>query len=379
MFLFLLIFLDSQWASSFSSEIRTNIELWGKQVLIFGIAFIWCTRSDLYTFMFREWVTNSVSDVLAYSFGVGKVHFTVGGALTVLLILVVGFGLAAGFSSLLRSILIAKLPVQRGLPYAISKITYYLLLVLVLGIAVTNAGVELDKFTVITGAIGVGVGFGLQNIVSNFASGLILLFERPIRVEDTVEVNGLIGTVKRIGARASTIATFQGAEVIVPNSNLISNQVVNWTLSSPWRRIDIPVGVGYGTDPELVLKLLVAEAAARADVMTEPAPMAFFMGFGDSALNFELRFWSARQDSWLQLKSDVTIGVSRALNEAAIKIPFPQRDLHLHSAEVSIPEIDLLNPTTPSAGQTEPEAQTDEVGTPDEHASPHSSESTEDS
>ena len=111
------------------------------------------------------------------------------------------------------------------------------------------------------------------------------------------------------------------------------------------------MGVGYGTDPELVLKLLVAEAAAHADVMTDPAPMAFFMGFGDSALNFELRFWSARQDIWLQLKSDVTIGVSRALNEAGIKIPFPQRDLHLHSAEVSIPEIDLLNPTAPSARQ----------------------------
>jgi potassium-dependent mechanosensitive channel len=374
LFLFLLIFLDSKLASSFSSEIRANIELWGRRVLILGIAFIWWTRSDLYAFMLRDWVMNSVSGMLAYSFGVGKVHFTVGGVLTVLLILVVGYGLAKGFSSLLRSILTARLPVQRGLPYAISKITYYLLMVLVLGIAVTNAGVELNKFTVITGAIGVGIGFGLQNIVNNFASGLILLFERPIRLDDTVEVNGLIGKVKRIGARASTIATFQGAEVIVPNSNLISNQVVNWTLTSPWRRIEIPVGVAYGTDPEVILNLLVAEAAAHANVMTDPAPMAFFMGFGDSALNFELRFWSARQDIWFQLKSDVTIGVSRALRNAGIEIPFPQRDLHLRSVGVPIAEIGTLNLKARSARNGELGAQTDEAGTPpDEHSDPPSS------
>jgi potassium efflux system protein len=369
LFLFLLIFLDSQLAGTFSSEIRANIELWGRRVLILGVGFIWWTRSDLYTFMFREWVTNAVSGMLAYSFGVGKVHFTVGGVLTVLLILVVGYGLAKGFSSLLRSILTARLPVQRGLPYAISKVTYYLLMVLVLGIAVTNAGVELNKFTVITGAIGVGIGFGLQNIVNNFASGLILLFERPIRLDDTVEVNGLLGKVKRIGARASTIATFQGAEVIVPNSNLISNQVVNWTLSSPWRRIEIPVGVAYGTDPEAVLNLLVAEAAAQPNVMTDPAPMAFFMGFGDSALNFELRFWSARQDIWFQLKSDVTIGISRALREAGIEIPFPQRDLHVRSVDVPIAEIGPLNPKARSAMSGKSGAQTDEAGTPPEEHS----------
>ena len=369
LFLFLLIFLDSQLAGTFSSEIRANIELWGRRVLILGVGFIWWTRSDLYTFMFREWVTNAVSGMLAYSFGVGKVHFTVGGVLTVLLILVIGYGLAKGFSSLLRSILTARLPVQRGLPYAISKVTYYLLMVLVLGIAVTNAGVELNKFTVITGAIGVGIGFGLQNIVNNFASGLILLFERPIRLDDTVEVNGLLGKVKRIGARASTIATFQGAEVIVPNSNLISNQVVNWTLSSPWRRIEIPVGVAYGTDPEAVLSLLVAEAAAQPNVMTDPAPMAFFMGFGDSALNFELRFWSARQDIWFQLKSDVTIGISRALREAGIEIPFPQRDLHLRSVDVPIAEIGPLNPKARSAMSGKSGAQTDEAGTPPEEHS----------
>src|SRR5260370_29454698 len=117
--------------------------------------------------------------------------------------------------------------------------------------------------TVLTGAIGVGLGFGLQNVVHNFVSGLILLFERLIQLGDTVEIGGLVGTVRRIGARSRTILTFQGAEVIVPNSNLLSNQVINWTLSSQWRRVDVPVRVAYGTDPEHVLKLLVGAAESK--------------------------------------------------------------------------------------------------------------------
>jgi potassium-dependent mechanosensitive channel len=216
------------------------------------------------------------------------------------------------------------------------------MMLVVLYAAVTKAGVELNKFTVITGALGVGVGFGLQNIVNNFASGLILLFERPIRVDDTVEVNGLVGSVKRIGARSSTIQTFQGAEVIVPNSNLLSNHVINWTLSSPWRRVDIPVGVAYGSDLQQVMKLLVSVAEQNPKVMRDPVPMAFFLGFGDSALNFELRFWSARQDTWFELKSDVAIGISNALREAGIEIPFPQRDLHLRTVDSASQELDAV-------------------------------------
>jgi len=229
------------------------------------------------------------------------------------------------------------LPLQRGLPYAISTVTYYLLLLFVFLVALTDAGVELNKFTVVTGALGVGVGFGLQNIVNNFVSGLILLFERPIRVGDTVEAGGVIGNVKRIGARSSTLQTFQGSEVIVPNSNLLSNQVINWTLSSPWRCVQIPVGVAYGTDPEPVLKRLVEVAESYPGVMRDPQPAAFFLGFGDSALNFELRFW-AGQDTWFQLKSDVTSGVAKALREAGIEIPFPQRDLHVRSIDASVRE-----------------------------------------
>jgi small-conductance mechanosensitive channel len=131
--------------------------------------------------------------------------------------------------------------------------------------------------------------------------------------------------------------TFEGAEVIVPNGNLISNQVINWTLSSQWRRVDVPVGVAYGTDPEQVIKLLVRVSESHPGVLLQRPPTAFFLGFGESSLNFELRFWSERQDTWFQLKSDVTVAVANALREAGIEIPFPQRDLHIRSIAATEP------------------------------------------
>jgi potassium-dependent mechanosensitive channel len=188
------------------------------------------------------------------------------------------------------------------------------------------------------GSLGVGVGFGLQNIVNNLVSGLILLFERPIRVGDIVEMKGQAGVVKRIGARSSTIQTGEDAEVIVPNRNLISNEVINWTLSSVRRRVDIPVGVAYGTDRERVLSLLIEVTAAHSGVTRNPKPESYFVSFGDSALNFELRFWTYQED-WFRLKSDVAVGVTKALREAHIEIPFPQREVHIHSVGGTTGEI----------------------------------------
>ena len=328
--------LYSDWARFLPESRRETTERWGPRLLAFGASLLWLD-AVLYLFTIHDNVTGALSSALQYPIGSTRVHFTLGGVLSLVLILVLGYVLANAFTLVLQKVLLSRLPLQRGLPYAISTVTYYILLLLVFLAALTDAGVELNKFTVVTGALGVGVGFGLQNIVNNFVSGLILLFERPIRVGDTVEAGGVIGSVKRIGARSSTLQTFQGSEVIVPNSNLLSNQVINWTLSSPWRCVQIPVGVAYGTDPEPVLKLLVEVAESHPGVMRDPRSTAFFMGFGDSALNFELRFW-ASQDNWFQLKSDVTIGVSRALREAGIEIPFPQQDLHIRSIDAGVRE-----------------------------------------
>jgi len=324
--------LHTNWARSMLEARTDAVERWGCRALSIAALLLWL-RAMLRLLAVYEGVVGALSGLIHQPIGFGGMYFTVGGALTVVFILVFGYALANGSTLILKKFVLPKLSLNRGVPYAISTITYYVLLLLVVGAALSAAGVQLNKFTVLTGALGVGLGFGLQNVVNNFVSGLILLFERPIHVGDTVDVGGLVGEVRRIGTRSSTIVTFQGAEVIVPNSNLISNQVINWTLSSQWRRVDIPIGVAYGTDPERVIKLLVGVAESHPRVLLVRPPMAFFLGFGESALKFELRFWAAQQDTWFQLQSDVTVAVAKALREAGIEIPFPQRDLHIRRVD----------------------------------------------
>jgi small-conductance mechanosensitive channel len=346
--LILITVLHTNWARSLLEMRADAVERWGCRILSIAALLLWL-KAMMRLFAVYEGVLGTLSDLIHHPIGFGGMHFTFGGALTVVLVLFFGYALANGSAFLLRKVVLPKLSLKRGVPYAISTVTYYVLLSVVGVAALSATGVELDKFTVLTGALGVGLGFGLQNIVNNFVSGLILLFERPIHVGDTVEVGGLVGMVRRIGARSSTILTFQGAEVIVPNNNLIANQVINWTLSSQWRRVDVPVGIAYGTDPERVIKLLVRVAESHPGVLLVRPPMAFFLGFGESALKFELRFWSAEQDTWFQLQSDVTVAVAKALQEAGIEIPFPQRDLHVRSITPSVPESVLSNAGHPTS------------------------------
>ncbi len=330
----LAIVLNSQWFQSLPEKPADGVERWGRRLIVGCAALLWL-NIDLYLFAARNAVMEALKSFLEYPIGFGKVHITLGGTLSLVFFLMLGYVIANVAKFFLEEILLPKLSLRGGLGYAISRVTYYVLLVGIFFAAVANAGVELNKFTMITGAVGLGVGFGLQNIVNNFASGLIILFERPFRIGDTVEVSGVVGTVKRIGARSSTVLTFQYAEVILPNSNLVSNQVINWTLTSARRRVEVPVGVAYGTNPELALKLLLEVADSNPRIMKDPRPEAFFLGFGDSALNLELRFWAA-QSIWFELKSEVGLAVFRALRQAGIEIPFPQRDLHVRSIESAL-------------------------------------------
>jgi potassium-dependent mechanosensitive channel len=323
--------LQTTWTRSVLEDRVEQIEGWAWRVIVPLSFFLWLeSLSRLLTI--HGSVVGYATKALSYPIGIQRVHITLGDILSFLFILIVGYALANLLAFVLRKLLLSRLSLQRGLPFAISKVIYYFLLVLVFLAALVNAGMELNKFTLITGALGVGVGFGLQNIVNNFVSGLILLLERPIRVGDTVEMKGLVGRVRRIGARSSTIHTFQDAEVIVPNSDLVQNEVINWTLSSLRRRVDIPVGVAYGTDPERMLALLHEVTSSHPGVVQSPKTEAYFIGFGDSALNFELRFWTYRED-WFQLKSEVAVSLMKALRESNIEVPFPQRDLHIRNIE----------------------------------------------
>jgi small-conductance mechanosensitive channel len=219
-----------------------------------------------------------------------------------------------------------------SLQYGISKIGGYLFILLGFYIALKVVGIDLSSLAVVAGAIGVGLGFGLQNILSNFVSGLIILAERPISIGDRVEQGGVAGLVTKISLRSTTIVTNDNITIIVPNSDFVTQKITNWSYGDPKVRIRLPLGVAYGTDPERLRTLLVQVAHDHPLVLREPAPELFFNGFGDCALNFELGVWTREMASKpRRFRSDLYFAIERKLRENHIEIPFPQRDLHLRS------------------------------------------------
>jgi small-conductance mechanosensitive channel len=228
--------------------------------------------------------------------------------------------------------LLQRTHLDPSMQYAISKIGGYMIIVVGFYIALRLVGIDLSSLAVVAGAIGVGLGFGLQNIISNFVSGLIILAERPISIGDRVEMGEVAGLVTKISLRSSTIVTNDNITIIVPNSDFITNKVTNWSYGDPKVRIRVPVGVAYGTDTERLRQVLIEVAKAHPMVLREPAPELFFSGFGDSSLNFELGVWTAEMTSKpRRFRSELNFAIERKLRENQIEIPFPQRDLHLRS------------------------------------------------
>jgi small-conductance mechanosensitive channel len=232
---------------------------------------------------------------------------------------------------LLRTRVLARTKLDVGQQYAIARIASYVVLVIGLLISAETFGVKLSSLAVVAGALGVGIGFGLQNIVSNFVSGLVILAERPIQIGDRIDLgNNTVGKVMRIGARATHVLTNDNIMVIVPNSEFISSRVVNWTHIDPRVRLRISVGVSYRSDPHLVEKLLLEIAEGNPGVLKNPVPTVVFKEFGESSLTFELRVWSddmAHRPGTLE--SQLNFAIWDKFKEHGIEIPFPQRDLHL--------------------------------------------------
>jgi small-conductance mechanosensitive channel len=237
-------------------------------------------------------------------------------------------------SSLIRFVLeediYPRTGIATGRSYAVSSLLNYTIIAVGFLLAIGFLGVDMTKMTVLAGAFGVGIGFGLQSVVNNFVSGLILLFERPIQVGDAVQVGNLQGRVRQIGIRASIVRTWQGAEIIVPNANLITQEVTNWTLTDELRRLDLPVGVSYGSAPTKVIELLEGVAAAHPKVLKQPAPRCLFMSYGDSSINFELRVWTEYSSSQ-QVHSDLSVTIYDAIYASGMSFPFPQREVRLLS------------------------------------------------
>lgn len=264
--------------------------------------------------------------------GAGGVRFTVGHLLE--LVVLLSFVLLA--EAILRRVFVARVlgrtHLRPSVQFAVQKIARYTFLVVGVYLALQAVGINLSSLAFLAGALGVGVGFGLQNIVSNFVSGLIILAEQPIAIGDRVEVSGAVGRVVEISLRSTKIVTNDNICMIVPNSNLITAPVINWTHHDPTVRTRLPVGIAYGTDVEKVRKLLLEVAAADPDILKAPEPEVLFAGYGDSAINLELAVWStAAVERPMHFKSRLYYAMHQKLEENRIEIPFPQRDLHLRS------------------------------------------------
>lgn len=320
--------------SALVQQYHDGIARWFPRVLQWAGVLVWLSVT-LNLLGLSDWVGRQIEAIKGFHIAGATANITLGGVLGFFLILLVGYSVSSAIRFLLREELLSRFHMSRGLPELIASTLHYLLLLLVFFFAVNAGGIELNKFTVLTGALGVGVGFGLQNIVNNFISGLILQFERPIHIGDVLDVDGTTGKVSRIGIRSSTVKTFQGAEVIIPNGNFISGKVINWTLSSSLRRVELPVGVAYGSKAKKVAQLLENAATCHEMVLTSPAPAVYFKEFGDSALNFELQFWVMQESNLTKVKSEVALAAMEALDNAGIEIPFPQRDLRLRSVDAA--------------------------------------------
>jgi small-conductance mechanosensitive channel len=230
---------------------------------------------------------------------------------------------------------------DRSLQYAIAQIVSNLVLVIGIFIVLENTGIHLGALTVFAGAVGVGVGFGLQNIASNFISGLVILAERPITIGDRVEVAGLAGQVELIRARSTVIRTNDNIAMIVPNTKFIDSPVTNWTYGDPRVRFRIPVGVAYGSDVNKVREALIVAGKSHPHVLHDPAPSVFLTQFGENAIGFELVVWSSEMSHRpSRFKSDLNFAIEEKFREAGIQIPFPQRDLHIRSGVLKAESAD---------------------------------------
>ena len=269
----------------------------------------------------------------------GSISTSVGDIAAFFLTMLGAYWLSTFIRFMLEEDVYPRTRIAAGQSYAVSNLLNYSILAIGFLVALGVLGLDVNKLTVLLGALGVGIGFGLQSVVNNFVSGLILLFERPIHVGDTVQVGSLQGRVRRIGIRASIVRTMQGAEIIVPNAQLITEQVTNWTLSDQLRRLDLPVGVNYGSVPKKVIELLETVARAHPKVLQDPAPRGLFMSYGDSSINFELRAWTEQTNS-VQVHSDLTVAIYDAIYAAGMSFPFPQREVRMlsdHDAAPSVP------------------------------------------
>ena len=284
-------------------------ELWGK--------------IDYY---FKEFVLFKIQDV-----GITISHLVVAVVVVICSLLV-----SRLIRSALQKHLFSKLDIDQGLQYALLRFIHYVIIIIGFYIGLKTVNIPLGAIIGLFAVIGVGIGFGLQNLTSNFISGVILLLERPVKVGDRLELNDVWGDVKRISLRTTLIETPDNIAIIVPNSKLLENEVINYSYGDPKIRLRIPVGIAYGSDCEKATQNLIDVARQNERVLNNPAPKVWFREFGDSSLNFMLLCWIPTATIKFDVVSELNYAIDRAFRDNQIEIPFPQRDLHLRSADTAL-------------------------------------------
>lgn len=277
--------------------------------------------------VFRAMFGITVSDILGktiFSFDGGT--FTVGSLLIVVIVLVATFAVSKYVRRIMKQVL-DKRGLDRSLSYLLLRVTHYLIILIGVFVALNMVGVRLTALVALAGVAGLALGFGLQTIVSNFVSGLIIMGERNVNVGDMIEVGDRMGEVTRIETRATTIRTMDNVSILVPNENFIAKDVINWSHGDPTVRLRVPVGVAYGSDVERVREILIEIARSDEEVLEDPEPNVWFDSFGDSSLNFTLLVWIDDPRKRKSTISRLNFEIDRRFREEDIEIPFPQRDL----------------------------------------------------
>ncbi len=317
--------------SAIGEQTRAMLDFFITLFLVAGIWSVWKDALPVVSVISNHalWVSSELVNDKTVSF-----TLTVGHLFQALVIIAITGVAVKNVGALLDIFMLKRLDMRADATYAIKVITRYALMALGLSLASSVLNIGWSKVQWLAAALSVGLGFGLQEIFANFVSGLIVLTERPIRIGDVVTVGDVTGTVARIRARATAVVDFNNKEVIIPNKSFITNQVINWTLSSGTTRLLLQVGVAYGSDTELVQQVLLEAVQANEDVLEQPSPSVYFVNFGESSLDFEIRAFVDDFDKRLRVQHELNTAIVGVLRAHGIEIPFPQRDLHIRSGTV---------------------------------------------
>ena len=327
-------------ATTLSADWRKPIKLFWQLALIGLKVGLWLTVLYYITDLFpqaRHWRYIIFNSLTAEFIALGDSRYS---ALQLMLLIGATVGLwfaANAIAQLFRLYVLSRARVDQRLQDILSALVQYALIFIGVIVLLQIWGIDSSSLAILASVLGVGIGFGVQNITNNFISGFIITLERPIQVGDFVNVGEFVGTVKRVGARSTEIRTLDQVTIIVPNSRFLESEVINWSHGSPVSRLRVPVGVAYGADITLVKTALLEAIKRHPDVLLRPKPEIWFQGFGDSSLNFEVMVWTGEPRHQFRVKSDLNYEIEASLRRHGLEVPFPQRDLHVRS-----PQLDEL-------------------------------------